>query len=421
MKTALVLSGGGSRGAYEIGVWQALRELDVDISLVTGTSVGALNGAVIAQGDLDQARLLWQKLETSHVFDVALDETLPTRKKWLAALRLFSHAAATKGGVGTKALDKLLHTYLNEPAIRRSPVDFGFVTVRMHGMKPCQFWKSDIPNGRLIEHLIASCALFPAIQPQTINGKKYIDGGFYDNMPIRMALDRGAKHLIAVDMDAIGMVRWEKEFDRYDIRTIRCYWNLGSILLFDPNSARHNMRLGYLDTMRSFEVYDGFAFAFVKGTLALIIRKYYGDLYKTAAQFGMESSGQNFLDSVALRAMQKHVQRRGLKPSGVRAFAVDGMECAGEVFGLDPTILYTPDHWRECLANALSAISVPDPLDLTAKTLELLDRRVRTVFLAKQMKAALQKQKPLNLLPIAAVLPDAFSAALYLVLCGFIQ
>lgn len=50
-KTALVLSGGGSRGAYEIGVWEALIELGIKIDLVTGTSVGSINGAFVAQKD----------------------------------------------------------------------------------------------------------------------------------------------------------------------------------------------------------------------------------------------------------------------------------------------------------------------------------------------------------------------------------
>lgn len=416
MKTALVLSGGGSRGAYEIGVWQALCELDVKPSIVTGTSVGALNGAVIAQGDLEKARRLWQELETSRVFDdVPLDETLPPRRKWLAALRLFGRAAATKGGVGTKALEHLLISFLNEQTVRQSPVDFGFVTVRIDDMKPCRFWREDIPSGRLAEHLIASCALFPAIRPKTIDGRKYIDGGYYDNMPIRMAIDRGAERVIAVDMNAIGITRWEKEFDQYDIQTIRCYWNLGSILLFDPNATRQNMRLGYLDTMRAFSVFDGCAFAFVKGSLQELVRRHYKDFYTHSALLGMESTGQTFLDSVALRAIEKRCSRRGMKAPGVRSYALDGMECAGELFNLDPVILYTPEHWRETLTQALSDISVPEQLELNAKALELLDRRVRTVFLAKRMRETITQQKKLNLLPIAAVLPDEFSAALYLV------
>ncbi|MFR4798878.1 MAG: patatin-like phospholipase family protein, partial [Lentihominibacter sp.] len=63
-KTALVLSGGGSRGAYEIGVWKALKTLGIQIDMVMGTSVGAINGAMIVQDDLNLAENLWLQLET---------------------------------------------------------------------------------------------------------------------------------------------------------------------------------------------------------------------------------------------------------------------------------------------------------------------------------------------------------------------
>ena len=55
MNRALVLSGGGSRGAYEIGAWQALEELGVKFDGVYGTSIGAMNAALVAQGDLNAA------------------------------------------------------------------------------------------------------------------------------------------------------------------------------------------------------------------------------------------------------------------------------------------------------------------------------------------------------------------------------
>ena len=71
-KNAFVLSGGGSRGAYELGVWQALRELGIPIHIAAGTSVGALNGAMVAQDDFEGAVRLWNELETHMVFD--LDE-----------------------------------------------------------------------------------------------------------------------------------------------------------------------------------------------------------------------------------------------------------------------------------------------------------------------------------------------------------
>ena len=67
-KTALVLGGGGSRGAYEMGVWKALIELDIPVHIVCGTSIGAINGAMIAQGSLADAQKMWDTVETSEVF-----------------------------------------------------------------------------------------------------------------------------------------------------------------------------------------------------------------------------------------------------------------------------------------------------------------------------------------------------------------
>ena len=102
-KTALVLGGGGSRGAYEIGVWKALEELGVPIDIVTGTSVGAINGALVVQGNLKAAERLWKELETDMVFDVQGDDALSYVKEIL-----------TNGGAGTDGLKKLLTENIDE-------------------------------------------------------------------------------------------------------------------------------------------------------------------------------------------------------------------------------------------------------------------------------------------------------------------
>ena len=59
LKRAIVLGGGGSKGAYQIGAWRALRELGVDYHIITGTSIGACNGALMVQGDYERALELW--------------------------------------------------------------------------------------------------------------------------------------------------------------------------------------------------------------------------------------------------------------------------------------------------------------------------------------------------------------------------
>lgn len=69
-KTALVLGGGGSKGAYEMGVWKALVEMDIPFQIVCGTSIGAINGAMVAQGSYVDAQKLWDTVETNQVFAV---------------------------------------------------------------------------------------------------------------------------------------------------------------------------------------------------------------------------------------------------------------------------------------------------------------------------------------------------------------
>ena len=66
----LVLEGGGAKGAWQIGAWKALKEAGVKIRGVAGTSVGALNGALICMGDLERAENLWKNIEYSQVMDV---------------------------------------------------------------------------------------------------------------------------------------------------------------------------------------------------------------------------------------------------------------------------------------------------------------------------------------------------------------
>ena len=75
----LVLDGGGARGAYQIGAWKALAEAGVKLNAVAGTSVGALNGALICMGDIENAENIWREMTFSSVMDVD-DE-------WIVCLR----------------------------------------------------------------------------------------------------------------------------------------------------------------------------------------------------------------------------------------------------------------------------------------------------------------------------------------------
>lgn len=254
-KTALVLSGGGSRGAYQCGAWRALIELGITVDMVVGVSVGSLNSAMVVQGDPFLASELWRKLETDKVFDVKPD----------AQLAEFAAEFFKQGDAGVSGLKELVDTYLDEDKIRNSSMDFGLLTVEVPAMKPHYLWKDEIPKGKIGDYIIASSSAFPALKPHKIDGKTYIDGGYENNMPIHMAVERGATNIIAIYLDAVGRYDKDKEMSSSEnIKLINPKWDLGSFLVFDPDNTENIMRLGYLDAMKVFGIYDGELYSFAK-------------------------------------------------------------------------------------------------------------------------------------------------------------
>lgn len=261
-KTALVLGGGGSRGAYEIGVWQALREMDIDIHIVTGTSIGAINGAAIAQGDYDMAVRMWNNIETSKVIDVPINEDAPLERKIWEIYQNFFVNFLKNGGTGVNSLKETLAFFLDEQKVRASSVTYGLVTIEMDSKIPHELFIVDIPQGKMIDYILASASIYPAFKPHSINDVRFVDGAYHDNLPVKMALKKGATDVIAVDLDAFGVVN--KETLKLAKRSIyiKSYWNLGPTLVFDHNTIQRNIRLGYLDTLKAYGAYEGYAYTF---------------------------------------------------------------------------------------------------------------------------------------------------------------
>ncbi|MEG2198797.1 MAG: patatin-like phospholipase family protein [Anaerovorax sp.] len=253
-KAALVLGGGGSRGAYEIGVWQALRQLNFPIDMVFGTSIGAINGAMIVQDSYDSTLSLWKELDTATAFD------LESETDFTNALELISK----KGGTLT-ALKRILTSYMSEETIRSSPMDYGLVTVEFPSLKPLYLRKSQIPKGKMMDYICASASCFPAIQAYEIDGKKYVDGGYADNVPVAMAVAQGATKIIAVDLHAIGIDKKSDLTPHIQFIQIGSNWDLGNFMIFDRRNSARIIRLGYLDTLKAFDQYDGNYHTFVKG------------------------------------------------------------------------------------------------------------------------------------------------------------
>ena len=282
-KRAIVFSGGGGRGGYEIGVWKALRQLGLKIDIATGTSVGAINAAMLCTGEYDKAASIWRQLETNMVFD--LDnlsrydddkENIIRETRELNGMPLneaFSYAkkAITKGGAGSTGLLGILKNDLAPEKLYSSDIQFGMVTCELPSFKGRFLFKDDIPPDKLCEYLVASASCFPAVHYMSVDGKKLVDGGYADNLPVDMAMELGATEIIAVDMEAVGVIkkdsikRAKESLDSFICITSN--WDLGNFLCFDPETNRRNMILGYHDGLKALGMADGGWYTFTKGSI----------------------------------------------------------------------------------------------------------------------------------------------------------
>ena len=202
----LALEGGGVKGAYHIGVMTALREMGLaDFDGYVGTSIGAINAAMFCAGDWEKTLELWDNINMQNVLD--MDELsvkeltqgqfnaqlIGNIGKLLRNLGVFVDTTADK-------MRAFLKQYIDEKAIRKSNKDFGLVTYSVPDFAPHYMMKEDIPKGQIYDYVMASSA-YPAFKWQKIEGnenKWFIDGGVYDNMPVKMLVDKGYDEIVAI-------------------------------------------------------------------------------------------------------------------------------------------------------------------------------------------------------------------------------
>ncbi len=257
---AVVLSGGGSKGAYQLGVWKALKKINYDYKIITGTSVGALNGALMTQKTFYKSLLVWNKINFTTLFG----KTNTTSDKLLDLYKIYGKNFIQQGGMDTTNLEKLIKKNINIKKFLSSDINYGLVTYNISKNKAIEFQKKEITKDKLVDYLIASATCYPAFQKKEIDGSKYIDGGFYDNLPINLAIKMGATEIIAVDLKAPGIKRKTKD-KTIPIINITPNNKLSNFLSFTKAGTKRNIKLGYNDTMKKFSKFEGKKYTFKKG------------------------------------------------------------------------------------------------------------------------------------------------------------
>ncbi len=192
-RLAFVLSGGGGRGALQVGALRALFEAGIFPEMLVGTSIGAANAAFIALhgmslGSVDRLVEVWHS--------AAQSDLLPANYFWLTLRALFRWPATDT----TSHLRDFLVTNGLRPDLRFEDLTCPLYVVAADLNSGQRVVFGDDPGYSVLEGVLASTALPPWVAPLEREGRWLMDGGAVSNLPLEAAMERGAQQIIALDL-----------------------------------------------------------------------------------------------------------------------------------------------------------------------------------------------------------------------------
>lgn len=286
---ALALSAGGARGAYQIGCWKAFVERGISFAAVAGSSIGALNGAFVCQGDVSRAWNFWEELAETGIgmpdyrtlrkmaVGLAVDLALlmvPVPNLRIARLMKYAMAAvrvfSAHGSLGTlrrhglvnlEKLAPVLNRHLDLSRVQEAPIPL-FVTAysfpvlseprgRSHWFNLQQL--EDEMARKVIAASISLPVLFPSIE---LNGVSLRDGGLSEWIPVRPLYENGFRRIVMVGTNP-GFIYRPDVYPGCHALIVKPATSLGrfplSTFRFTERAVTQWMRLGYEDANRALE------------------------------------------------------------------------------------------------------------------------------------------------------------------------
>ncbi|MGL4848838.1 MAG: patatin-like phospholipase family protein [Clostridium sp.] len=260
MKIGLVLSGGGGKGAYELGVWKALIELDLEkyIKVFSGTSIGAFNAVLFAQNDLEEAEALWDEVTMEKLAPISKAQLLKKGFELVLGgrhIELIKKRMAKMMEVGIAPKDgakEIIDKYLHIDKVRKNDRICYAACTQLPDFTPKYFRLNDYDDETAKEIVVASATLPRIYDCTEVLGNKYIDGGVADNTPIQPVYGEGCDIIIVVMLSKDSFVDRELYPNTNIIELAPRKLNESTIkgtLNLDMESKKIRIDEGYKDTM----------------------------------------------------------------------------------------------------------------------------------------------------------------------------
>ena len=330
----LVFAGGGVRGAYEVGVWKALRELKIKVSAVTGTSIGAINAALFAQGSFETAYKLWREIELGDIIALPESAEIGDNLFNIKNLMKLSSELRKNDGFDMSPLKELLTGVIDEKKLRRSPINFGCSAFSVSGKGETSVFLEDIPKGKLVDYLMASASIMGI---KEIDGERFTDGGVANNMPVDMLTDRGYTDIIAVDVRGVGITKGVNTAG-CNIISIKCAEPMTGIMDFNSEGIEKSIALGFLDCMKAFGRLYGKRYYIKREKKASVLSaELIEGLEQAAEVFCVDTLTAYTLDALAVKTLEEYEKQKegaadGKEPKRIISWLIERMEKEGTDF-----------------------------------------------------------------------------------------
>ena len=236
-RIGLVLGGGGGKGAYQIGVWKALKEYKIDkyINYISGTSIGSLNSLLFLTGDLENAINIWGNITK----EVAL--TKKSFKDIFSKKSLYSRQGFIDLAEKNVDFNKVSNSKVKSFVIATP------VSRKVEGA-PTSFCLNGKSKEEITNIVLASSAIPLVFEPVVINGIKYRDGYMVDNNPVRTLKDQGCSVIFVVPLKDVSTAYECADENTLVIDFVSAYNDYGIIdgtLDFVSDRAKMRMEHGY--------------------------------------------------------------------------------------------------------------------------------------------------------------------------------
>lgn len=417
-KRAVVLSGGGAKGAYQVGVWKALRKLHYSYQIVTGTSVGALNGMLMVQHDYRKCIKLWEKMNFEKLFNENFPENVYDFKTKKKVYEKYASNFFKNGGMDVQKFEKLVFNIYKPFSFFHSNIDFGTVAYNLTTGKSLEITKEQMTEQTAPHYIIASASCYPAFPIKQVKGEKLIDGGYFDNLPINLAISLGATSIVAVDLHAVGRKQKVKN-TKIPITYISPHNQIVSFLVFQEDLSKKAIKYGYNDTMKAFGKLEGNMYTFKKYERK---REYFKRYSKLKEELEHSLLNQDKKDSLVQKLLCittfYYIFTSNNQEKQQQLF-YEMLELIGKTLKIDDTKIYRIDEFNKICLQELSKIEV---LDFSLIEQKIKEKKVKSLFKTSIVLKFLyykfqtipnKKQKKDNA-TIALLFPQESVAAMYL-------